>query len=150
MGFRNLESFNQALLAKGVWRVLRFPTSLAARVLEASYFPNSDILSTTNMNYASSTWRGLMWGRALVIKGSRWRIGSGASVNARYGRWIPRTTGFSVRDPALLPVGTTVAALKVPGGSWNIPRLREVLCDEDVEEVLKIPCVSSSVPDELC
>ena len=104
---------------------MRFPSSLVARVLKASYFLVSDILSTTNMSYASSVLRWLMLRRGLINKGSRWRIGSGASVDARSGRWIPRTAGFTVREPHRIPKSTTVAELKTPEGYWNIPLHRD-------------------------
>ena len=43
MGFRNFHSFNLAMLAKQVWRLIKDPNSLCASVLRSKYFPNGDI-----------------------------------------------------------------------------------------------------------
>ena len=47
LGFRNLQAFNLAMLAKQAWRILTNPTSLIARVFKTRYFPYADILSAT-------------------------------------------------------------------------------------------------------
>lgn len=44
MGFRNLNLFNIALLAKQGWRLLTTPNTLTARVLKAKYFPHSNFM----------------------------------------------------------------------------------------------------------
>ncbi|KAA3476720.1 reverse transcriptase [Gossypium australe] len=46
MGFRDLNCFNIALLAKQGWRLLRNPNSLLARTLKARYFKDSDFLKS--------------------------------------------------------------------------------------------------------
>ena len=45
MGFRDLQSFNEAMLAKQVWRLLSDPDSLCARVLRARYYPDGKLLN---------------------------------------------------------------------------------------------------------
>ncbi|KAM2820501.1 hypothetical protein PS2_038785 [Malus domestica] len=45
LGFRELESFNQSLLAKQCWRLFINPTSLVSRMLSARYFPNDSFLN---------------------------------------------------------------------------------------------------------
>lgn len=47
MGFRDLHSFNLAMLAKQVWRLLAEPESLCARVLRARYFPDGNLQKAT-------------------------------------------------------------------------------------------------------
>jgi hypothetical protein len=42
--FTDLEIFNQTLLAKQGWRLLKFHESLVARVMKAKYFPNEDFM----------------------------------------------------------------------------------------------------------
>jgi hypothetical protein len=44
MGFRDFQSFNLAMLAKQVWRLISTPDSLCASVLRAKYYPDGDIL----------------------------------------------------------------------------------------------------------
>lgn len=44
LGFRNLEDFNTALLAKQMWRILKNPNSLAAQVIKQKYFREGQLL----------------------------------------------------------------------------------------------------------
>ncbi|CAG7905917.1 unnamed protein product [Brassica rapa] len=46
LGFKDLEKFNQALLAKKAARVLDNPDSLMAQVLKHRYFKNSSFLDS--------------------------------------------------------------------------------------------------------
>ena len=39
MGFKNLQAFNLAMLAKQGWRLLMNPNFLVARVYKAKYYP---------------------------------------------------------------------------------------------------------------
>ena len=59
LGFRNLQAFNLAMLAKQAWRILTNPSSLIARVLKARYFPTGDILSATLGSSPSYSWRSI-------------------------------------------------------------------------------------------
>jgi len=39
LGFRDMKTFNDALLAKQVWRLAKYNSSLVAQLLSARYFP---------------------------------------------------------------------------------------------------------------
>lgn len=47
IGFRDLHSFNMAMLARQVWRLIEVLDSLCARVFQAKYFPEGDVLTST-------------------------------------------------------------------------------------------------------
>lgn len=59
MGFRDMKSFNLALLAKQFWRLYNGPESLLHMVLKAKYFKHSDVLETRRGCDPSYTWRSL-------------------------------------------------------------------------------------------
>ncbi|KAK3218733.1 hypothetical protein Dsin_012703 [Dipteronia sinensis] len=57
LGFRDLEIFNQALLANQCWRILSNGNSLAGRVLKACYFPDGDFMNAESKSTASFIWK---------------------------------------------------------------------------------------------
>ncbi|KAL9685964.1 hypothetical protein QQ045_023419 [Rhodiola kirilowii] len=59
LSFRDLELFNDALLAKQVWRLLTIPTSLTSRVLKAKYYQGGNVLSVNVGNHPSLAWRSI-------------------------------------------------------------------------------------------
>ncbi|XP_075499320.1 uncharacterized protein LOC142537712 [Primulina tabacum] len=77
LGFRYLEIFNKALLAKQIWRILKNPGSLVARVLKAWYFRHQDIMKASLGNNPSYLWRSLLWSRPLLENGICWHVGDG-------------------------------------------------------------------------
>jgi hypothetical protein len=95
LGFRDLQVFNQALLAKQVWRLIVFPDSLCARLLKAKYYPNGDLLDTAFPSKTSPTWKALMHGLELLKKGAIWRVADGSKIKIWHHQWIPR--GWSLR-----------------------------------------------------
>ncbi|KAL5565122.1 hypothetical protein UlMin_028286 [Ulmus minor] len=103
MGFRNLGCFNQALLAKQGWRLIRNPDSLVGKVLKACYFPNGDFLNARKGKHASLVWRSLVWVREIIERGSRWRVGSGRNIDIFKDRWLPEPSNFKVTTPPMLP-----------------------------------------------
>ena len=56
IGFRNLHAFNLALLAKQAWRILTNPSSLAAHIFKAKYFPFEDIMNASLGSSPSYAW----------------------------------------------------------------------------------------------
>lgn len=65
IGFRDLQLFNQALLARQAWRLLQFPESLCACVLKARYYLDGNLIDTVFTGNPSSSWRAIEYGLEL-------------------------------------------------------------------------------------
>ncbi|CAA7058560.1 unnamed protein product [Microthlaspi erraticum] len=77
LGFRDLKQFNLALLAKQLWRLIHFPSSLLARILKSRYYRNANPLEVEKSNNPSYGWTSIMSAKNLLKTGHRRSIGSG-------------------------------------------------------------------------
>ena len=89
-GFRDIEIFNLALLARQAWRVLNDPELLSAQILKAAYFPASDILNAELGSHPSQIWQAILDGRDILAQGIIRRIGDGETTMIWEKNWIPR------------------------------------------------------------
>jgi hypothetical protein len=69
LGFKDMNLFNQALLARLAWRLIQNPESLFARVLKARYYPQGNLLGTVFTTDPSPVWKGIEFGVELLTKG---------------------------------------------------------------------------------
>jgi hypothetical protein len=75
MGFRDLTSFNKALLAKQGWRLIQYPDNLVSKNFKAKYYPNNNFLEAKIGNKPSLAWRSIFSTISLLEEGLMWRIG---------------------------------------------------------------------------
>ena len=80
MGFRDLQLFNSALLARQGWRLLHNSSSLVFRVLKAKYFPNGSFLEANVPRTASFICRSICDSKEVLNLGLRWRVGTGEHI----------------------------------------------------------------------
>lgn len=151
MGFRCLQHFNSALLAKQCWRLVQRPQSLVARVFKARYFPQTSFLDALIGSNPSFTWRSIVGSRGLLNAGLRWRVGNGASISIKYDKWVPRPHSFKV----ILPPSTLSDDARVSDlidsekGAWDDERLTQHFLGMDVEAIRCIPLCPTLPSDTL-
>lgn len=87
MGFKDLESFNLAMLAKQAWKLLTTPDCLIARFLKSRYYPEGDFLSAALGSRPSYAWRSLLCGRELLLKGIKLMVGNGLHTRVWCDKW---------------------------------------------------------------
>ncbi|KAL5737670.1 hypothetical protein ACOSP7_030431 [Xanthoceras sorbifolium] len=137
------------MLAKQGWRIIIDPSSLLSRVLKAKYFPNTNFLSSKLGWKPSFVWRSILWGREVIRKGVRWKIGDGQSISVYNDSWLPRDSSFRVYSPSLLPDGVSVSALIGAPRRWSRDLVQFYFSPEEADIILSIPLCSSPLRDSL-
>ena len=84
LGFMEIEKFNDALLAKQVWRMINNLDSLCHRVFKARFFRDSSILEARDSTCGSYAWKSIISARDVIRKGMVWRIGNENSVRIKH------------------------------------------------------------------
>jgi hypothetical protein len=90
LGFRNIDLFSLALLARQAWRILQDPRSLSARVPKAVYFSEVELLDAEMGSSPSWVWRAIVDDIQVLQQGLIRRIGSGESTKIWESPWLPR------------------------------------------------------------
>jgi hypothetical protein len=140
MGFRDFHSFNLAMLAKQVWRLINEPDSLCAKVLRAKYYPHGDVLKAGPKAGSSYTWQSIVAGIATFKRGHIWRVGNGESINIWSDPWIPSSQDRKIISERRGAVYTKVSELIDPvTGQWDTALLGTLFNPDDVNRILQIP-----------
>ncbi|XP_060964152.1 uncharacterized protein LOC115722573 [Cannabis sativa] len=145
MGFRDLEDFNQSLLAKQGWKLIQNLDCLLAKVLKTLYFPSESFFEAKQGHYGSTVWRGILWGRELLRKGTRWCVGNGSKIRINEDQWLPRIQPFTLRSKVQIPAEVTINSLLQPDGNWKENEVRSWFHNDDIPWVLGIkPAINQS------
>lgn len=128
LGFRDLATFNKALLAKQGWNLISNPTSLVARVLKARYYPHSSFFAANVGNNASYTWRSIVGAKDILELGCRWRIGSGEDICVWKDRWLPASSSGKVvtQQNTIHEFATVSTLIQSSPRRWNVDLIDEI------------------------
>ena len=149
MGFKNLQAFNLAMLAKQGWRLLENPNSLVARMYKAKYYPYGDVLKAGLGSSPSFTWRSLMQGLEVMKKGTRWRVGNGKLIHIWEDKWLPNPTTYKVISPPLqnfdnFPMVSTL--IDFDSRRWKVDLVKSLFLPFEARVILNIP-ISYNIPN---
>jgi len=88
MSFKNLPTFNLAMLGKQGWRFMTNPNSLVAWLYKEIYYPRCNFFQSTLGHKPSFVWRSMCNYKFILKAGSRLRIGDGEDISVWYNKWI--------------------------------------------------------------
>ena len=80
--------FNEAMLAKQVWRLLHDQSSLIFQVFKAKYFPQGTVFDAKKSS-RSYAWQSILKARSIIEAGFMWRVGDGSTIRVYWDKWIP-------------------------------------------------------------
>ncbi|XP_042944602.1 uncharacterized protein LOC122278481 [Carya illinoinensis] len=141
MGFRDIDVFNRAMLAKQGWMLQTNVESLAARIFKEKYFSKSQFIDAKIGYKPSFIWRSLLHAQDLVKAGMVWRVGNGKSISIWNNKWLPNGSDFKVRSPInTLPADSKVSSLIFEDlHCWNERLVGDMFSKEEAAQICSIP-----------
>ena len=141
MGFRDLRSFNLAMLSKQGWRMIQDQNSLLSRCfLEATDCPNS-----------SYVWKSVLASQQILKKWCYWRVGTGSSIRVMEDKGIPNHLG----NKTLFPIEYDEWEWRVSDLiDWRVnqrdrDKIYTTFNHFDAEVILRIPLSRRQVQDRV-
>ena len=140
LGFRELGKFNEAMLAKQVWRLVHDIDSLFFKVFKAKYFPTGTIFDA-KAGSGSYAWKSILKARKVIQLGAQWRIGDGSSVKIFKDSWLPDVHSGRVLSPvSVLSEDATVdQLLDSESRWWNTNLVETIFIPSEAQQIKSIP-----------
>jgi hypothetical protein len=143
LGFRDLELFNLAILAKQGWCLIQNPETLMAKIMRAKYYPNSNFLEADIGQNPSYAWHSIWNSKKLLKEGLVWRVGDGTKIRIWEDPWLfafraqpERLSGNRLENQAKVS-----ELLDVNTNWWNTALVQECFNEEDAKLICSI-CVN--------
>lgn len=139
LGFKDLQTFNKALLGKQIWRLITKPNLLVSKVLKAKYFPKESIFRCKITKNSSWIWQSLMSVREGIENGIRRKVGNGRNINICEDAWILDNTEGKITS--CKPEGCKLRKVEdlISNFRWNYPIIFRTFNKKDADSILKIP-----------
>ena len=121
LGSKDLCKFNEAMLAKQIWRLTSDTDSLFYKVFKAKYFPNGNVFEARSAT-GSSAWKSILCSKNLIERNARWQIGNGNSIRVFKDAWLPNSNDGRIlfHRGVLAPDATVDTLIDPHSGWWNV------------------------------
>ena len=141
MGFKEIEKFNDAFLAKQVWRMMNNHDLLCYRGFKARFFPNGSILDAKDSTLGSYAWKSILSARNVIKKGAVWCIGDGQSICIRKDKWLPNKAyrKCSSPIPSIPPDAKVSSLVDANTGNWKDNQINQSFLSYEARLILSIP-----------
>jgi hypothetical protein len=152
LGFRDMHLFNKAMLAKQVWRLQTDPNSLVGQCFKARYYPNTDILHSSQGRNASYAWQSIYQAIDLIHKGSCWKIGNGQLVNIWEDNWLVYQNGYKTFTPQANHYNINKVEdimLLQHQKNWNTNLIDQIFLPFESDLIKQIPLIDVPMDDRL-
>ena len=134
MGFKDIEAFNLALLAKKAWK--KCTHSLFYRLYKSRYFPNCSFLDAELGRNPSYVWRSLLAARDVIIEGSKWKVGDGRSIGVTTHKWLSHKPIFLGEQQPGLMVKVLINSNTM---QWDREKIFDLFAHRTRMEIMSIP-----------
>ena len=140
LGFKDLEKFNKAMLAKQVWRLLVDQSSLFYQLFSVKYFPSRSVFDA-KVASGSYAWQSIVKDSKLFQSSLLWQVGNDTKINICNDRWLPRGASAYVVFPRIEEVSNwSVANLLEPsGGCWNEQLVDDIFLPFEAQRIKSTP-----------
>lgn len=105
-------------------------------------------MRTPKRSSASTTWKRLLEGRDVLLKGVRWQVDNGECIFVWNDFWIPRCQGIDIRTQPAADLHLKVKDL-ISMDQWDIKILRNLFPTQLVNKISSIYISNAGYQDEL-
>ncbi|VVA18748.1 PREDICTED: reverse mRNAase [Prunus dulcis] len=142
LGFRDLNTFNLALLGKQAWRLIHEPNSYWAKLIKARYFPNCDFINAVAGHRPSWGWISLLEGREVIKENIRHQVFNGHNTKIWQDRWLlPPHQGYVV-PLNTVPLNAPQLVSEILDGqtrTWNTQALAQYVSQDTIKLISEVP-----------
>ncbi|XP_012849884.1 PREDICTED: uncharacterized protein LOC105969657 [Erythranthe guttata] len=151
MGFRDLKSFNLAMITKQVWRIFTSPNMLLSRVISAKYYPQGSLFNATLGYCPSSTWRNIWKTIPYLRQGLQRLIGNSRDTSLWADPWLKEGGSlclFTKRPMGVVFPDRVSDIIDDSSNSWNMDLLNEFIWPVDIERISAVPLCNGLADDK--